>query len=85
MTNFFDMCEIETSLFNRRHAETNADWLLVKNIYEKLEKIHRLGKIYILGKIEQEYFRKKKYTYSRDQNKRGEGGGLLEIGNYIGQ
>ena len=32
--NFFDMCEIETSLFDRRYAESNADWLLVKNIYE---------------------------------------------------
>ena len=30
-----------------------------KNIYEKLEKIYRLEKLYILGKIEQEYFRRK--------------------------
>jgi len=35
MTNFFDMCEIETSLFDRSYAETDPDWLLVKEIYEK--------------------------------------------------
>ena len=33
--NFFDMCEIETSLFDRDYAEKNANWLLIKKIYEK--------------------------------------------------
>ena len=33
--NFFDMCEIETSLFDRNYAEKNANWLLIKKIYEK--------------------------------------------------
>ena len=33
--NFFDMCEIETSLFDRSYAEKNANWLIMKKIYEK--------------------------------------------------
>jgi len=33
--NFFDMCEIETSLFHRDYAETDNRWQLVKHIYEE--------------------------------------------------
>lgn len=32
--NFFDMCEIETSLFDKYFAENDKDWNLIKEIYE---------------------------------------------------
>ena len=33
--NFFEMCEIETSLFDIDFANSNADWAMIKDAYEK--------------------------------------------------